>query len=75
MPRKRISHTETEVAQVKLPNRPGELRRVASELGGANINIEYAYSGLDASNSPVAFFCVKDVNKAVAVLDKIAAAA
>jgi TolB-like protein len=71
----RISYTEAEVAQVKLPNRPGELRRAASQLGAANINIEYGYSGLDASNSPVVFFGVKDVNKAVAVLDKIASAA
>jgi len=70
-----IGYTEAEVAQVKLPNRPGELRRAASQLGDANINIEYGYSGLDASNSPIAFFGVKDVKKAVAVLDKIAAAA
>jgi hypothetical protein len=71
----RISYTEAEVAQVKLPNRPGELRRAASQLGDANINIEHAYSGFDASNSPVLFFGVKDVSKAVAVLDKIAIAA
>jgi hypothetical protein len=70
-----LSYTEAEVAQVKLPNRPGELGRVASQLGAANINIEHAYSGLDASNSPVLFFGVKDVSKAVAVLDKIASAA
>jgi hypothetical protein len=70
-----LSYTETEVAQVKLPNRPGELGRATSQLGNANINIEHAYSGLDASNSPVVFFGVKDVSKAVAVLDKIAIAA
>jgi hypothetical protein len=70
-----LSHTEAEVAQLKLPNRPGELGRAASQLSGANINIEHAYSGLDASNSPVVFFGVKDVSEAVAVLDKIAIAA
>jgi hypothetical protein len=70
-----LSYTENDVAQVRLPNRPGELRRAASQLGDANINIEYGYSGLDASDSPVVFFGVKDVNKAVAVLDKIAKAA
>jgi len=59
-----LSYTETEVAQAKMPNRPGELGRVASQLGEANINIEHAYSGLDASNSPVLFFGVQDVNKA-----------
>ena len=50
--REGVSCTETEVAQVKLPNRPGELAHAASQLGGSNINIEYAYSGLDSSNSP-----------------------
>ncbi len=39
-----LSHTETEVAQARLPNRPGELAHAASQLGGSNINIEYAYS-------------------------------
>ncbi len=70
-----FSYSETEDAQVKLPNRPGELARAASQLGEANINIEHAYSGLDASNAPVVLFGVKEVNKAVAILDKIAKAA
>ena len=70
-----LSHTEAEVAQARLPNRPGELARAASQLGGSNINIEYAYSGLDSNNAPVVFFGVKDAGKAAMVLDKIAVAA
>ena len=70
-----LTYSETEVAQAKLPNRPGELAHAASQLGGSNINIEYAYSGFDSSNSPVVFFGVKDAGKAAMVLDKIAAAA
>lgn len=70
-----LSYTETEVAQVRLPNRPGQLARAASELGRSNINIEYAYSGLDSNSAPVVFFGVKDASKAVTVLDKVAAAA
>src|SRR5882672_10352300 len=60
----RLSYTETEVVQARLPYRPGELAHAASELGGSNINIEYAYSGLDSSNAPVVFFGVKDAGKA-----------
>jgi len=71
----RLSYTETEVAQARLSNRPGELAHAASQLGGSNINIEYAYSGLDSSNAPVVFFGVKDAGKAAMILDKIAAAA
>src|SRR5437868_15132088 len=66
----RLRHTETEVAQVRLANKPGELAHAASDLGGSNINIEYAYSGLDSSNSPVVFFGVKDAGKAAMILDK-----
>ena len=70
-----LSYTETEVVQARLPNKPGALAHAASQLGGSNVNIEYAYSGLDSTNAPVVFFGVKDVSKAVTVLDKIAAAA
>src|SRR2546427_12822774 len=45
----RLSYTEAEVAQVKLPHRPGELARAASRLGDANININYAYGGVEAA--------------------------
>ena len=70
-----LSYTENEVVQVMLPNRPGELSRAASQLGEANINIEHAYSGVDRTSAPVVFLGVKDVNNAVAILDKIAKAA
>src|SRR6266851_9232965 len=33
-----LTYTEAEVAQVKLPHRPGEIARVASRLGEADIN-------------------------------------
>jgi len=71
----RLKHADTEIVQTKLANRPGELAHAASELGGSNINIEFAYSGLDSNNHPVVFFGVKDAGKAAIVLDKIAAAA
>ena len=73
--REHLSYTESEIAQASLANRPGELARAATQLGEANINIDHAYSGLDAKNSPVVFFAVKDLSKAVAILEKIAKAA
>jgi hypothetical protein len=72
----RIAFTETEVAQVKLPHRAGELARVTSRLGENNININYAYCGLEAgTNTPLVMFGVTDVAKAVPILDQEAAAA
>ena len=36
-----LDYTEAEVAQVKLPHQAGEVARVASRLGEANINHAY----------------------------------
>ncbi len=72
----RYTYIETEVAQVKLPNRPGELARAASRLGEANININYAYPGLEpGTNAPLVIFGVAEVGQAVAILGQLAAAA
>src|SRR6266571_6597835 len=72
----RADYTETEVAQIKLSHRPGELARAASRLGDANININYAYCGIDAStDAPLLIVGVKEVGKAVTILDQLTAAA
>jgi hypothetical protein len=72
----RVTYTETEVAQVKLPNRPGELARAASRLGEANVNIDYAYNGLESgTNAPVLIFGVADARQAASILDEVAAKA
>ena len=41
----RLTYQESEIVHAKLTHRPGELARVASRLGEANININYAYCG------------------------------
>jgi len=72
----RYSYTEAEVAQVKLPHRPGELARPATRLGEANININYAYGGVEAgTNAPMLVFGVGDVGRAITILEQAAAAA
>jgi hypothetical protein len=72
----RQAYTETDVARVKLQNRPGELGRAAVRLGDANINISYAYSGADpATNAPILIFGVSEAGKAATILDQASAAA
>jgi hypothetical protein len=72
----RIYYTETEVAQVALPHRSGELLRAASRLGEAHININYAYCGTEpGSNMSLVVFGVTDVAKAVSLLEEDAKAA
>jgi hypothetical protein len=73
-----ITYIEAEVAQVQLPQAPGELARVASKLGDANINIKYAYCGVEPiTNMPLVIFGVeeKEVDRAANILDHGAAAA
>lgn len=72
----KAKYTEAEVAQVKLPHRPGELARAAAKLGEARINISYSYCGIDAqTNEPLLIFGVMDAGRAAKVLDEAAKAA
>jgi hypothetical protein len=72
----KLKYTEADVVQVRLPHRPGELARAASQLGDAEININYAYCGIEPnSNTPFMIFGVAEVGRAVKILDKVAAAA
>jgi len=72
----RLLCTEVEVVQVKLPHRPGEIARVATRLGEANININYAYCGLEpGTNTPLVFFGVNEVTQAAPLVEQAAAAA
>ena len=68
-----IYYTETDVAQIVIPHRPSDLFHAASRLSEVQININYAYCGTDpASNMPLVIFGVKEVSKAVTILDEIA---
>jgi len=72
----RLTHFESEIAQVTLPHRPGELARAAAKLGEANININYTYCGLEpGTNAALVFFGVAEVGQAAGILDQAAAAA
>jgi hypothetical protein len=71
-----ISYTEGEVAEVKLPHGPGALAHAASKLGDANINIHYAYCGVEpTTNATLVIFGVSEVGRAATILDQTAAAA
>jgi hypothetical protein len=68
-----LSYKEAEVAQARFLHRPGELARVALQLGEAGINVNYAYTGVDPNtNTPFLVFGVDQVTSAAAILDRIA---
>ncbi len=71
----RLTYVEKEIVQIKIQHRPGEIARLASRLGKANININYAYCGLEpVTNAPLVFFGVADAGEATSVLERSAAA-
>lgn len=71
-----LTYVETQIVQRKIQHRPGEIARLASHLGKANININYAYCGLEpGTNEPLVFFGVAEVDKAASVLEELAAVA
>jgi hypothetical protein len=71
-----LTYVEAEIVQAKLLHRSGEIARVASRLGEANININYAYCGLEpGTNTPLVFLGVTEVSKAAQVLEHAAAVA
>ena len=71
----KLTYAEREIVQIKIQHRPGEIARLASRLGKAHININYAYCGLEpTTNAPLVFFGVADANKAASVLERAAAA-
>ncbi|HEX8524270.1 MAG TPA: ACT domain-containing protein [Tepidisphaeraceae bacterium] len=65
--------TETDVLCVDLPNNPGALADVATQLGTAHININYAYvtSGAPGGRT-TGVFKVADPSKATQILKKTA---
>jgi hypothetical protein len=72
----RLTYVESKIVHAKIAHRPGEIARVASRLGEANININYAYCGLESgTNAPLVFFGVVEIEKAASILEQAAAAA
>ncbi len=71
-----VNHTETQVAQINLANRSGELARATGRLAGANINIDYLYAGLESNtNTALLVLGVADAGRASAILEESAASA
>jgi len=69
-----LTYAETEIVQIRIQHRPGEIARVASRLGGANININYAYCGLEpGTNAPLVFLGVTEVGRVASLLEHLSA--
>ena len=58
---------ETDVLQILLDDKPGELGKLAAKLARAKVNIEYAYGTADNQVATL-FLRVSDTKKALSVL-------
>jgi len=58
---------ETDVLQIHLDDKPGELGKLAAKLARAKVNIEYAYGTADNQRATL-FLRVSDTKKALTVL-------
>lgn len=62
---------ESEVLVVELPNKPGQLSRIAGKLAAAKVNIEYLY-GSGSPNQAQGFVVIRptDIRRAMRVLGR-----
>jgi hypothetical protein len=64
---------ETDVAVVRLANRPGALGQAAARLGEARINIDYSYCGSEPESTlALLVFGVDKLTQAATLLDELA---
>lgn len=69
----RLTHTEAQIAQVRLAHRPGQLARAAAWLSKANINIDHVYCGVEPhTNFALLILGVADAGRAVRILEETA---
>jgi hypothetical protein len=61
---------ERDVVEVEMPNKPGELQKVAKKIADAGINIEYMYGTAGKGKTPTCVFRTADDPKAIRVIIK-----
>jgi hypothetical protein len=61
---------EDEVFAVEMPNKPGELQKVAKKLADAGINIVYMYGTTGAGRAATCIFTTSDDAKAIKLINK-----
>ncbi len=61
---------EDEVFAVEMPNKSGELHKVAKRIGDAGINIIYMYGTTVAGRSAICVFATSDNAQAIKVINK-----
>jgi len=65
-----IEARDEDVVLVEMPNRVGELQKVAKKIADAGINIEYVYGTTSSGRTSTCIFKTADNKKAIRVINK-----
>ncbi len=66
----KIGLEEEEMVVVEMPNKAGELQKVAKKIADAGINIDYMYGTAAAGKSSTCVFKTSDDKKAIRAINK-----
>lgn len=61
---------EKDVVEVEVPNKPGELHKVAKRIADAEIDIQYMYATAGGGKTATCVFRTADDQKAIKVINK-----
>ncbi|HEX3036127.1 MAG TPA: hypothetical protein VHT73_13575, partial [Thermodesulfobacteriota bacterium] len=65
-----VDTTEDEVIAVEIPNKVGEMQKVAKKIADAGINIVYMYGTSGTGKSPVGLFKTSDNTKTARMINR-----
>lgn len=65
-----VAFEEEDVISVEMPNKAGELQKVAKIIGDAGINISYMYGTASAGKTSACLLATSDNTKAVRLINK-----
>ncbi len=66
----KVKIEEEDVITVEMPNKVGELQKVAEKIADAGIDIYYMYGTVGTGKSSICVFKTANDNKAIKVIDK-----
>ena len=66
----KIKAKEDDAISVEMPNKLGELQKVAQKIADAGININYIYGTVGSGRTSVCVFKTSDDKKAISVINK-----
>lgn len=65
--------TEEDVILVEMPNRVGEMQKVAAKIAAAGVNISYAYATVGSGRSTFCIFKTNNDKKAIRAIEQVRA--